>query len=96
MEERYVGGLGLQCLSANNPPQGTTKNKMNTKHTLRDGDGTAYIREAGGTCVYALEAANGEGWYLERQKVDGDENPERLTWHKSEDDAIAELVSFLS
>ena len=65
----------------------------------RDDEGTAYITEGDGkTRVYAIEAENDEGWYLERQTVggDGDESPERLTWHDTEDEALTELRTFLA
>jgi hypothetical protein len=65
-------------------------NKIN-----RDEAGTAYITEADGkTRVYAIELDNDEGWVLERQEVGGDENPQRLSEHETEDAALAELATY--
>jgi hypothetical protein len=65
-------------------------NKIN-----RDENGTAYITDADGlTRVYAIELDNDEGWVLERQQVGGDENPERLSEHASEAEAMAELLTY--
>jgi hypothetical protein len=65
-------------------------NKIN-----RDETGTAYITDADGqTRVYAIELDNDEGWVLERQEVGGDENPQRLSEHATEDEALTELATY--
>ena len=61
----------------------------------RDEAGTAYITdEDGQTRVYACELDHDEGWVLERQAIAGDEHPERLSCHDTEEEALAELKSY--
>lgn len=59
----------------------------------RDDDGTAYIVEDGESRVYAIETD--DGWILERQAEAGDESPERLSEHATEDDAMADLLDYV-
>lgn len=69
---------------------------MKTQHTpgpvKYDEDNTAYITEWDGlTRIYVLP--NDEGWILERQQIGGDENPERVSEHATQDDAMADLLA---
>jgi hypothetical protein len=61
----------------------------------QDADSTLYITERDReTRICAIELDNDEGWVLERQLVGGDESPERLSCHDTEQEAMAELATY--